>query len=166
MSTGDSPNKGSDIYIWAGLSTDTKPSKAFIGQKAIETDTGNVFEWTGSIWQLISASGAQTTIGSVLSTVVGDKATSGDTTVVTIAAGDIVRLKGVSISADATLTGDITISIGSTQKTVKMRNAIVGGTHWLLPLTGNYIEGVAGEDVVLNNSVAEDISYAIYYTTV
>lgn len=166
MGVGDSPKLGSDKYVWAGLSSDSKPESAFVGQKAKETDTGNSYEWTGSFWQLISASGAQTTVGSVLSTEVGDKATSGDTTVVTIAANDIVRLKGVSISADATLTGDITISIGSTQKTVKMRNAIVGGTHWILPLTGNYIEGAAGEDVVLNNSVAEDISYAIYYTTV
>ena len=50
MGIGDSPDKGSDAYIWAGLSTDTKPSKAFIGQKIIETDTGLVYEWTGSGW--------------------------------------------------------------------------------------------------------------------
>ena len=50
MSLGDAPNKGSDKYIWAGLSTDTKPSKAFVGQKSIETDTGLVFEWDGTNW--------------------------------------------------------------------------------------------------------------------
>jgi hypothetical protein len=50
MSIGDSPNKGSDKYVWAGLSTDTKPTKAFIDQKAIEMDTGLVFEWTGANW--------------------------------------------------------------------------------------------------------------------
>ena len=50
MEVGESPVKGSDKYIWAGLSTDTKPSTAFIGQKIIETDTGLVFEWTGSSW--------------------------------------------------------------------------------------------------------------------
>lgn len=159
MSVGDSPKLGSDVYAWAGLSSDTKPESAFVGQLAKETDTGNDFEWTGSFWQPVSVSAS-------MSTEVGDKATSGDTTVVTIAANDKVRLKGVSISADATLTGDITISIGSTQITVKMRNAIVGGTHWMLPLSNDYIEGAAGEDVILNNTVAENISYAIYYTTV
>lgn len=50
MSVGDSPNEGSDVYVWSGLSTDTKPTKAFIGQLAIETDTGLVSEWTGSSW--------------------------------------------------------------------------------------------------------------------
>jgi hypothetical protein len=38
---------GHDIYPWVGLSTDTKPKNAIRGQKAIESDTGNVFEWLG-----------------------------------------------------------------------------------------------------------------------
>jgi len=50
MAVGDSPDRGSDKYIWSGLSTDTKPAKAFIGQLAIETDTGLVSEWTGAAW--------------------------------------------------------------------------------------------------------------------
>jgi len=166
MSVGSSPKLGSDEYAWAGLSTAAKPTDAFIGQLAIETDTGNKYEWTGLSWQLVSASGSAVSTGASLSTAVADKATSGDTTAVTIAAGDKVRVYGVSISADATLTGDITIDIGTTQKLVKMRNAIVGGVHWMLPLSSNYIEGALGEDVVIANSVAEDISYAIYYTTV
>jgi hypothetical protein len=163
---GKSPKLGSDEYAWAGLSTATKPVDAFIGQIAIETDTGNKYEWTGLLWQLIATGGSQATVGASLSTAVADKADSGDTTAVTIGAADKVRVYGVSISADATLTGDITVDIGSTQKIVKIRNAIVGGVHWMLPLSGNYIEGALGEDVVINNSVAEAISYAIYYTTV
>lgn len=167
MSAGESPKIGSDEYAWAGLSTATKPENAFIGQKLIETDTGDKYEWTGLSWQLVAAGGSISTTGTSLTAAVGDNAVSGDTTVVTIAAGDKVRVYGVSISADATLTGDITIDVGSTQKIVKMRNAIVGGVHWMLPLSSNYIEGALGEDVVFNNSVnAEDISYAIYYTTV
>ena len=54
MSIGNSPNKGSDKYIWAGLSTDTKPPKAFTGEQLIEIDTGNVYEWTGLKWILHS----------------------------------------------------------------------------------------------------------------
>ncbi|MCK5600852.1 hypothetical protein KAR91_03225 [Candidatus Pacearchaeota archaeon] len=50
MTVGNSPTKGSDVYIWAGLSTDTKPTTAFIGQKIIETDTGLVYEWGGASW--------------------------------------------------------------------------------------------------------------------
>lgn len=50
MSIGESPVKGSDKYIWAGLDTDTKPSTAFIGQQCIETNTGLVFEWDGINW--------------------------------------------------------------------------------------------------------------------
>jgi hypothetical protein len=166
MSVGEAPKIGSDEYAWAGLSTATKPPSAFVGQIAIETDTGDKYEWTGLSWQLIAAGGSASTTGVSMTTAVDDKASSGDTTAVTIAAGDKVRVYGVSISADATLTGDITIDVGSTQKIVKMRNAIVGGVHWMLPLSSNYIEGALGEDVVIANSVAEDISYAIYYTTV
>lgn len=167
MSTiGDSPKIGSDEYAWAGLSTATKPTNAFIGQKAKETDTGDTYEWTGLSWQLVATGGFQAIIGASLSVDVGDKATSGDTTVVTIGASDIVRVYGIAISADETLTGDIIVKIGSTQKTIKMRNAITGGTHWIVPFSDNYLEGATGEDVVLNNSVAEDISYAIYYVTV
>jgi hypothetical protein len=40
----------SDKYIKIILSTDTKPSKAFPGEKIIESDTGLVFEWTGGNW--------------------------------------------------------------------------------------------------------------------
>ncbi len=47
---GDSPTKGSDKYIWAGLSSAAKPSNAFIGSKVIETDTGLVYEWDGANW--------------------------------------------------------------------------------------------------------------------
>lgn len=50
MAVGDSPDRGSDKYVWSGLSTDTKPAKVFIGQLVIETDTGLVFEWSGSGW--------------------------------------------------------------------------------------------------------------------
>ncbi|MCK5602178.1 hypothetical protein KAR91_09925 [Candidatus Pacearchaeota archaeon] len=166
MSVGEAPKIGSDEYAWAGLSSATKPPSAFVGQKAIETDTGDTYEWTGASWQLIATNGSKVIVGASLSTAVADKADSGDTTAVVIAGTDKVRVYGVSISADATLTGDIIIKVGSTQKTVKMRNAIVGGTHWIMPLSDNYIEGAAGEDVIINNSVAEDISYAIYYTTV
>lgn len=40
----------SDKYIKIILSTDIKPSKAFPGEKIIESDTGLVFEWTGASW--------------------------------------------------------------------------------------------------------------------
>lgn len=50
MTVGSSPTKGSDIYIWAGLSSASKPSNAFIGAKSIETDTGLVYEWDGANW--------------------------------------------------------------------------------------------------------------------
>lgn len=166
MSVGEAPKIGSDEYAWAGLSSATKPPSAFVGQLAIETDTGNKYEWTGSAWQLIAVGGSSSVTGKSLSIAANDTSSSGDTLAVTIGANDIVRVYGVSISADATLTGDIMVKVGSTQKTIKMRNAIVGGTHWVMPLSDNYIEGATGEDVFINNSVAEDISYAIYYTTV
>ena len=165
-SIGDSPKFGSNEYAWAGLSSATKPASAFIGQKAIETDTGNTFEWTGLSWQLIAVGGSSSIIGKSLSIAANDTSSSGDTLAVTIGANDIVRVYGVSISADATLTGDIIVKVGSTQKSVKMRNPIVGGSHWIMPLSDNYIEGAAGEDVYINNSVAEDISYAVYYVTI
>lgn len=95
-----------------------------------------------------------------------DKANSGDTTVVAINSKEKARVYGVSISADATLTGDIIVKLGSTQITPKIRNAIVGGVHWLIPLSDNYIQGEDGEDIVINNSAAEDISYSIYYIEV
>ncbi|MCK5600856.1 hypothetical protein KAR91_03245 [Candidatus Pacearchaeota archaeon] len=95
-----------------------------------------------------------------------DKADSGDTTAAVINAKEKARVYGVSISADATLTGDVVVKLGSTQITPKIRNAITGGVHWLIPLSDNYIQGEDGENIVINNSVAEDISYSIYYIEV
>lgn len=43
----DNPTIGQSLFVWSGLSTDTKPSGAIEGQKAIETDTGNVYQWLG-----------------------------------------------------------------------------------------------------------------------
>jgi len=40
-------NIGADFYAWVGLSTDAKPSGAIRGQRAIERDTGDVYEWRG-----------------------------------------------------------------------------------------------------------------------
>ena len=45
----------SDIYIKVVLSTDTKPSGAYPGQRIIEQDTGNIFEWSGSQWLIQTA---------------------------------------------------------------------------------------------------------------
>lgn len=41
---------GSDKYVKVVLSTDTKPDGAFAGQLIIESDTGFVFEWSGTSW--------------------------------------------------------------------------------------------------------------------
>ena len=38
---------GSDIYPWVGLSTEGKPPNAIRGQKAIETDTNDMYQWYG-----------------------------------------------------------------------------------------------------------------------
>jgi hypothetical protein len=38
---------GKGRFVWVGLSTDTKPPKAIRGQEAIESDTGNIFQWLG-----------------------------------------------------------------------------------------------------------------------
>ncbi len=175
MSVGEAPKIGSDEYAWAGLSTDTKPPNAFVGQIAIETDTGNNYEWTGSSWQQTTIAGAKNVGGIIdfvadfevdgieMSVAFGDTSSSGDTTALAVGANDRVKVYGVAISPDATLTGDVHAEIGSTQITPKMRNAIVGGTHWILPVNGNFIHGALGEDVLVSNTVAEAISYAVYY---
>ena len=95
-----------------------------------------------------------------------DKADAGNTTVITVATGYRVRVHGVSITADTTLTGDVHALIGSTQITPLLRNALAGGLHQLMPLSSRYIEGADGEDVVLNNSQAEDLSYIVHYNLV
>ncbi len=92
-----------------------------------------------------------------------DKADSGDTTVITVAAGTRARIYGIGITTDATQTGDIFAKIGSTQITPLARNLLAGGIHHLMPYGSAYIEGADGENVALNNSVAEDFSYIIYY---
>lgn len=104
--------------------------------------------------------------GVELSVAADDTSASGDTTVLLVDAGDRVKVYGVSISPDATLTGDIIMKLGSTQQSGKMRKAIVGGNHWLIPKDGNYILGGLGEDVVINNTVAEAISFVVYYVLV
>jgi hypothetical protein len=152
---------GSDIYSKEVLSTDTKPEKGHPGQLIIESDTGDIYEWTDSRWELRTGKGV------VLSVAAGDTSASGDTTVLSVAAGKKARVYGLNISADATLTGDVYFKIGSTQVTVKSRNVIVGGVHWLMPKDeGNCVEGADGENIAVNNSVAEAISYAAYYKLV
>lgn len=49
MSVGESPKIGSDKYAWAGLASATKPPSAFVGQKAIETDTGDEYDGINGI---------------------------------------------------------------------------------------------------------------------
>ena len=92
-----------------------------------------------------------------------DKADSGDTTVITVVSGTRVRVYGIGITPDTTLTGDVFAKIGSTQITPLARNLLAGGIHQLMPFGSAYIEGADGEDVAINNSVAEDISYIVYY---
>ena len=36
-------------YIWAGVSTAPKPTRAYGGQRAVETDTTDVYEWFGTL---------------------------------------------------------------------------------------------------------------------
>ncbi len=38
---------GPELYTWVGLSTGTKPPKAYAGQRAYETDTLKEFRWVG-----------------------------------------------------------------------------------------------------------------------
>lgn len=40
-------NYGPELYVWVGLSTETKPPKAYAGQRAFETDTFKEFKWVG-----------------------------------------------------------------------------------------------------------------------
>jgi len=93
----------------------------------------------------------------------GDKADSGDTTVLTVATGFRVRVYGIGITPDVTLTGDVYTKIGSIQITPLARNLLAGGIHQIMPYGSAYIEGADGENVIINNSVAEDISYIVYY---
>lgn len=46
---------GSDVYAKVVLSTDTKPIGAYSGQLIIESDTGKVYEWSGTTWYLRTA---------------------------------------------------------------------------------------------------------------
>ena len=59
-----SGKKGSDIYSKEVLSTDTKPVNGFAGELIIETDTGAVYEWSGSngAWFLRTAPFGSNTI--------------------------------------------------------------------------------------------------------
>ena len=54
---------GPEIYIWTELSSETKPREAYAGQRAIETDTGDVYEWRGDknsgSWVQIFSAGYQ-----------------------------------------------------------------------------------------------------------
>lgn len=96
----------------------------------------------------------------------GDKADSGDTIVVAVAADEVARLYGVAITTGADLTGNVYVKLGSTQKTIKAIKYITGGTHWIMPLKGKYVSGAKGDDIIITNSAAEAFSYVIYYRVV
>ncbi len=54
---------GPELYKWVGLSTETKPPKAYAGQRAFETDTFKEFRWVGDLnggsWVKYKDGGAQ-----------------------------------------------------------------------------------------------------------
>lgn len=95
-----------------------------------------------------------------------DKSDSGDTTVVSVGAGEVARIYGVAITGSTDLTGAVYVKLGSVQKTIKATAYIAGGTHWLMPLKGKYVSGAKGDDIVITNSAADTFSYAIYYRVV
>ena len=53
---------GPEIYPFIGLSTEAKPREAYAGQRAIETDTKNIYQWFGDTlsgsWVLIVENGS------------------------------------------------------------------------------------------------------------
>lgn len=54
---------GPELYKWVGLEAETKPTKAYAGQRAYETDTFKEFRWVGDqrggSWVKYKAGGAQ-----------------------------------------------------------------------------------------------------------
>jgi hypothetical protein len=41
---------GSEFFPWSGPSTSPKPSGAYVGQWALESDTGDLYRWAGASW--------------------------------------------------------------------------------------------------------------------
>ena len=104
--------------------------------------------------------------GSDMTYAAGDKSTSGETVAVSVAGGNKAKVYAVGISPNADLTGDLTVKIGAIQVSLKMRNAIVGGGHWIIPPSSNYILGADGDNIIINNTVAEELSYVVYYEVI
>jgi hypothetical protein len=65
-------------YFWTGLSTDVKDTtQVGIGALALETDTGDEYQWSGSAWNKAGTAGAaHVRTSSVLGAYDADKATS------------------------------------------------------------------------------------------
>ena len=94
-----------------------------------------------------------------------DITTATTTTVVSVGAGDRVKVYGVSVSSTdgPDLAGAITVFVGAVQIAPKVTAIKGGGAHWFLPLNGNYIHGALGDDVTIVTDTAEDLSYAVYH---
>ena len=47
------------VATYSGLSSDTKPTTSLTtGNLFVETDTNRIFQWSGSAWVTVGASGA------------------------------------------------------------------------------------------------------------
>lgn len=143
--TGSAPYVGSSRFIAALLSSATKPAAAFVGQEMIETDTGDVYRWTGAKWIRISGypeAGSHEVINELfhletgVSTTVRTASSVGDTTL------DVTSITGFSQG------GTLEIKDGNIETTFPKITLVPSGTTLTLDRPLDFAYEV-GDNVVL-----------------
>jgi hypothetical protein len=94
-------------------------------------------------------------------TIVNGLAGAGDTTVASVAAGEVLRLMRFDFKPDADVTGIINVTVGSTN-VYAINNALADNVYGenLIP---NFYQGAAGDDLVINTPSAVGIRYNAVY---
>jgi hypothetical protein len=91
--------------------------------------------------------------------VINGVAGTGDTTVVSVAAGSVLRLMRYDFKPDQDITGTVNLQVGATN-TYSINNSLADNVYGenLIP---NFYEGADGEDLIINTP--DDVRYNIMY---
>jgi hypothetical protein len=154
-----------------GLSTDTKPtSGVWDGSTFEELDTGAKYLLLSGIWYKVPSNAIDIIAdieidGTPVTNRRAAASASGDTTLVTIAAGERVKVYKAILSVSADISGEVILKVGVTQ-VGSVHNPKSGGQYVLLSSFPDFEYGAAGEDIVLSLPSATSVSINISYEVV
>lgn len=102
--------------------------------------------------------------GSAVSVVQYTATATGDNTVLSVAGGVVLQLRKVTVNADADVTGNVLLKVGSSNIN-ELQGPIKGGNHTLFNAGESFVEGGGGDDLIVNLPASVVAEVTAHYTT-